>query len=360
MRRTFIAMLAAVPLAAAPAVAQADGWPGFGGPWSGGPTSTAPAPQQQDVAVFGTVVSVNASAGTFVANAMLAPMRDDNGDGDDQGEDQQGGGDGGHGFGGGFGGGDFADTTTTGTTTTPTAPTFTQVTVYTNSSTKFHIGGMDNATIGNLVAGARFFALFAVPASTGTTPTAPTIQTVVTSTNPAIAVGANVPKQLYGAVGTVTAVSTTNNTVTINVIGSLPSGFATGSQTFTVGNDTMIIGGTPSTSSTPAMGGNPFGDMFGGSLSNVSVGDVVAVAERGTAGETLAQVEAAPLSFMVDFPVGTTKGTTTGTTTGTTPATTAAAESRAMAFLGLKRAATKSHKSSKKSHKRSHRSSHKH
>lgn len=320
MRRILIALAAVLSLSVGTAVAQAHqtkrGWD------HGGPPAFTPA-----VAVKGTVVSVDPSANSFVADAVLLP-------GHHKGEFGRR--DFGRDWGGGFGGGQ---------------PTPQQVTITTNSSTMIEVNGQ-KATISSLAAGDQFIATFPVPSSsTAPTSTAPTststggvrrdwghgggiapltLQEVVA--NPALAVFARTPPppppkhQLYAFVGTVSAVDTTADTVTVSVSASIPSGFFTSPATFTVSPDTLILGG------------NATGGLFGGTLSGVTVGDVVAGGEIGISGETAAQVEASPLRVLIDFPVS---STSTATTTATTKAR---ALKKAEALLGVK--------SHKKTHKK--------
>ena len=144
------------------------------------------------------------------------------------------------------------------------------------------------ATVGALAAGDRFVSLFSGSSSD-------TIQTL--TANPALAVFAHTPptpKQLYAFVGTVTGTSGTTapGTVTVTVADSYPSGFFSSPATLTVGANTLILGGSSST-------GN---GLFGGSLGDVSVGDTVAGVLVAPAGETVAQVEALPLAALLDFP----------------------------------------------------------
>jgi hypothetical protein len=128
--------------------------------------------------------------------------------------------------------------------------------------------------------------------------------------SPATSIFAQVPKQVYAFVGTVTGTSTTANTITVDVMRSLPSGLlASGtSATFTLSPHTFIIGGSSLTST---QGGGLFGGLFGGSLSSVSTGDMVAGGLIGDAGLTAAQVQASPLMFLLDLPAP--ASTTTGT-----------------------------------------------
>lgn len=169
-----------------------------------------------------------------------------------------------------------------------TAPATTQVTINTTSATVFRVNGQ-TATISDLSQGQRFVALF--NGSPGDT-----LQTIVSGA--ALAVYAHTPpaqRQLYAFVGRVTAVDTSSspNTVTVDVTNSFPSSLVpagSGPQTFTVSPDTMILGGSSSNG------------LEGGSLGDVTVGDVVAGGEIGAAGETLSQVEASPLGVLIDFP----------------------------------------------------------
>jgi hypothetical protein len=173
---------------------------------------------------------------------------------------------------------------------TPTAPTTTQVTINTSSSTKFSVGGTGDAAFGGLAAGRRFIAQFA---GSSTDP----IATLVGTT--ALRVHAWSPRAIYAFVGSVSGVSTTNGTVTVNVAESLPAGLVpagSAPQTFTVGAGTLIFGGTGTS-------------LFGDTLTNVSVGDIVAGGLISSGGLTLAQVESTPLNALIDFPV--TSGTPT-------------------------------------------------
>jgi hypothetical protein len=192
------------------------------------------------------------------------------------------------------------------TSSAPSAPTTTQVTITTNATTMIRVRGVEGpATVSNLAPGDRFLAIFPGPSTD-------TIQTLVA--NPATSIFAQVPKQFYAFVGTVTATDATAGTVTVNVMRSLPSGLiaAGTTATFALSTHTFIIGGSSlSTSST----GDPFGGLFGGSLTDVAPGDMVAGGLIGDSGLTAVQVEASPLMFLLDLPAPPATGGT-GTTTG--------------------------------------------
>jgi hypothetical protein len=277
MRRAVLALVLALPLTIGTATASAH----YGGPggWGGGPSGPR-------AAVAGTVVSVNAAAGTFVANAyVLTPPSFTGYPASGQGGPgygQWGGG------GRGWGRSGRLSPHWSSTSTSPTTPTTTQVTISTTTpGTRISLDGQPS-TVGDLGTGDKFVALFSGSSSD-------TIQTLTSS--PALAVFAHTPptpKQLYAFVGTVTGVSGTTSpgTVTVTVTDSYPSGLFTSPATFTVGTSTLILGGDSST-------GN---GLFGGSLGDVSTGDTVAGAVVAPAGETAAQVEALPLAALLDFP----------------------------------------------------------
>jgi hypothetical protein len=338
MKRVLIALMTTLPLVLGVSAAQA-----YGTGYTGGTGTWTP-----QVMVAGSVVSVDASAGTFVANAyVLTPPSMGIGTGGT-------GGFGGLGFGG-FGG--FGGTSGTGglgglgglssmstaRTSTSVAPTTTQVTITTNTSTMIIVSGVTPpATVGDLVPGAQFVAL--IPGSSSDP-----ITTLVNSA--ATAVFSQLPKQFYAFVGTVQSTDTTAGTVTVDVTSSLPSGLiSTGSTaTFTVGSHTFIIGGSSLTTSDSL--GSLFGGLFGGSLTNVATGDIVAGGLIGPAGLTATEVEASPLMFLLDLPAP---------TTGTSSSTTASAEKKALdetlkvlhgAKLKLKKSHSRSSHHKSKSHK---------
>jgi hypothetical protein len=281
MRRAVIALLLALPLALGTATASAHnhGPRGRPGGWGSGPMG-------QRAAVAGTVVSVNATAGTFTADAyVLTPPSF-------TGFPRQGGG--GPGYGHQHGGGQGGQGGWSGKLSPrwsnrgqPSPPTTTSVTISTGPNTRISVNGKPS-TVGALAMGDRFVALFSGSSSD-------TIQTLTAS--PALAVFARMPpmpKQLYAFVGTVSSVSGTSTpgTLTVTVSDSYPSGFFTSPATFTVGPNTLILGGNSAT-------GN---GLFGGTLNDVTMGDTVVGALVAPAGETATQVEAQPLAALLDFP----------------------------------------------------------
>jgi hypothetical protein len=323
MKRAVVALIGAWSLTLGVAVASAHHGPGGG--WGGGT-------QSPRAAVAGTIVSVDTANNTFVANAYVltgpsftgypAPRSPGRGFGH------------GHGYGrGSHSAGDQASSGATSTTpttaTSSTTPTTTQVTISTNSSTKLVVNGK-TATISDLASGQRFVALFSGSSSD-------TIQAL--TANPALAVFAHTPptpKQLYAFVGTVRAVSPTTSagSVTVTVADSYPSGFFTSPATFTIGPNTVILGGNSTT-------GN---GLIGGSLSNVSVGDTVAGGLIAPSGDTAAQVEALPLAVLVDFPASTASGSATAEQS---------ALNSTLSLFGVKNTTTTKKKSKHKGHSHS-------
>ncbi len=334
MKRGVIGLITAVSLALAVGVAQAHG-PGDWGHWSEGGGN-----QQSSssvVAVAGVVTSVDPSTSSFAGNAFVPTgegwhqgeqangNNDQTGDQNsgDQDSDDQGagqavaGGDqnGSQGTGGqstsqGTGGQSTSQGTGgQGTSTQSGGPqasfrrdwlghdqaSLTPVTITTDGSTTFRIHGQDG-TLNALTPGERFVALF------NGSPT-DSLQTLVSS--PAVAVFAHTPPtqhQLYAFVGTVSGVDTTAGTVSVQVSSSLPSGLVTPTSnpaTFTVSPSTMILGGSAANG------------LFGGSLTDVKAGDVVAGGVVGPASESLSQVESSPLQVLVDFPASAMPATTT-------------------------------------------------
>jgi hypothetical protein len=279
MKRALIALISTTLLALVPAGAQArDRWL-----WGAGG-------QPGTVMVVGTIVSVDPSSSTIVANATVLPDRGHHWGGDGRPSGDGNGGNGGNGGNVGsdfdFGGG---------------LPAPTQVTITTDSNTTFSVDG-SSGTIFDLAAGQRFAATFNGSSTDS-------LSMLVAS--PPVAVYAHAApgrRQLYAFVGQVTAVDTTDSpsTVTVQVSQSFPSGLVGSSDnpaTFTVGEETLILGGS---------GGN---GLFGGTLSEVSVGDTVAGGVVGTAGETLTQVESSPLQALIDFPTAGSSGSSGGSST---------------------------------------------
>jgi hypothetical protein len=94
------------------------------------------------------------------------------------------------------------------------------------------------------------------------------------------------------------------------------------------------------------LGGSNLADLFGGSLSDVSVGDIVAGGLIAPAGDTLAQVEALPLAVLLDLPAG------ASSSSATSQSKRAAALSKTVALVESGK--HKSHKKSHRTHKHSH------
>jgi hypothetical protein len=278
-------MIAAVPLTFGTASAGAFQLPGLGGDL---PITSMLTPQ---AVVAGTVTQVNGD-GTFQANAYaVSPFNFLGGNGSGFGSLNLGG------FGnilGGLGnlGNMFGlgDIFGSSGSSSPTTPTTTPVTISTDSNTLLLVNGHPGS-VSDLAANDNFMALM---------PGWPwdSIQTLTGSPATFIsAQGATSRKDVYAFVGTVTGVDTSAGTVMVNLTTALPSGLAPSgsSATFTVGDHTLIIGDS-SSSSDSLIGG------LGASLGDVRTGDIVAGGLIAPAGDTLAQVEALPLSVLLDFP----------------------------------------------------------
>jgi hypothetical protein len=250
MRRGFfVGLVAAVPLIFGTASASA-----FTLPLPGLPTGITDLLSPK-APVVGTVVSTDPADGTFVANAYAVnPFA-------------------------------FLDIFG-GTSTTQTTS---QVTISTDSNTLMFVNGLPGS-VSDLGAGQQFIGLF---------DGYPTDAVQTLTANPAALLLAHgtqsASKQAYAFVGTVSGVDASAGTVTVNVSDTFPSSLAAANITasFTVGEQTLILGGSSSGS---------LDSGLGGSLSDVSTGDIVAGGLLGPAGETLAQVEAQPLSVLLDLP----------------------------------------------------------
>jgi hypothetical protein len=290
MKRGVIGLITALSLALAVGVAQAHG-PADWGHWSeggGGPQSSSSV-----VAVAGVVTSVDPSTSSFAGNAFVPSgegwhLGEQANGNNDQTGDQNG------------SQGTSGQNTGQGNSAQSGGPqasfrrdwlghgqaSLTPVTITTDGSTTFRVDGQDG-TLNALTPGERFVALF------NGSPT-DSLQTLVSS--PPVAVFAHTPptqRQLFAFVGTVSGVDTTAGTVSVQVSSSLPSGLVTPTSnpaTFTVSPSTMILGGSAANG------------LFGGSLTDVKVGDVVAGGLVGPASESLTQVESSPLQVLVDFP----------------------------------------------------------
>ena len=197
-------------------------------------------------------------------------------------------------------------------------PATTQVTIGVDANTKIRVNGR-LATLADLRPNATFRAVFSGQ------PTDP-IATLVA--NPAVSIEAKNPprhRQLFAFVGTVTDVSSSAGTVTVNVSQSLPNSLVpsgSGPLAFAVDRRTLVLGG------------NAAGGLNGGSLSGVQVGDVVAGGTVGWSDMTLTEVQALPLRLLIDFPVASTTGGA-----GPNPSAQTKALRRALSLLGVKTAA---------------------
>jgi hypothetical protein len=295
MRRALISLLAALPLACAPATALAA--PGGN------------APHGPCVTVSGTVVSVDTTRDEFVANAYVLPVAAGN---------------------------HCPVVAPTGPILTasdsPTPPATIHVTVSTDTNTKFVINNRPGSLAG-LVPNSTFDGVF---------PGVPTddVNTVVTRS--AVSIVAKTPprhRQLFAWVGTVTGVDTSAQTVTVSITRSLPSSLIpSGSDpvTFTVDRRTLILGGSGSGLATRT-------------LTGVQVGDVVAGAAVGWSDMTVTQVEAVPLRLLLDLPASTTGPLLTARDKQLR---------QALALLGVKSTKSSHHKSKAKSHRKARHVSH--
>jgi hypothetical protein len=321
MRRAIGGLIAVLPLALGVAVAHADQGGGDGG--SQGVSG---------IPVIGTVVSTDPTTGTFTANAYVSTQSSD--DGSDQGDagssDQSDDSSSGSGSGSGSDSGSSSgtvfggDIAKAGDMSGPTPPT-TLVTITTNASTIIQVNGSPG-TVGGMTAGDHFVAFF-----TG----APTDSIQTLTANPALQVIDETPplqEQVYAFVGTVTGTDPTNGTVTITVTRSLPSALApaNSSVTLSVTADTLVLGGSSSS-------------LFGGSLTDVSTGDIVAGGLLAPSGDTLAQIEALPLRVLLDLPVS----SSSSTSSAQVAKEKRKALQRALRLLGDKSVTTKHHKSRK-------------
>jgi len=169
-------------------------------------------------------------------------------------------------------------------------------------------------------------------------------------TTPALEVIAEAPPQLYAFVGTVaTAPTALPGSLAVSVTQSLPAGLFSGTQTFMIGSQTLVFGGSLSS-------------LFGMTPA-IASGDVVAGGEINMSGLTAAQVEANPLQILVDFtsttaaptPTTTTPTTTPSTTMPTTPAATAMTKRlRTASFNRALKRLMKHHRAAKRTHHAKH------
>ena len=241
MRRIVITLLAAFPLTLGAAAASARPHPRADGSRFG-------------PMVSGSVVSTDATDASFVASVVVPSP-----------------GGGGTGSGGGL------------PTLAANADTTTQVTVTTDGRTRIRVNGRSGG-VADMSAGDNFVAQFRG---------GPKRSLTALVSQPAAAVVDRTPRQLFAFVGNVTGVDTAGGTITVAVSRSLPANLVPAGSppvTFTVSPTTLILGGS---------GGS---GLFGGSLATVSNGDLVAGGLVGRAGETLDQVQDAPLQVLLDLP----------------------------------------------------------
>lgn len=153
----------------------------------------------------------------------------------------------------------------------------------TNGSTRVRIDG-ESSSLGELAVGDYFTAVYS-----GT----PDQSLATVTTSPALSVSAFAPasaseKALYAFVGTVASVDAASATISVNVTRSIPNGLFSGTDTYDVGSQTIVLGNS--------------GNSLFGTLSRASTGDVVAGGVLAAAGESAATVESSPLGVLVDFP----------------------------------------------------------
>lgn len=291
MRRILITLLAAFPLTLGAATATAR------------PHSRADRGSRFGPTLSGSVVSTDATDGSFVANVVVPSSQG-----------------GGSGSGGGL------------PTLTANADTTTEVTITTNRRTHIRVNGRSGG-VATMTAGDLFVAQF---------PGGPRSSLSALVSQPAATVVDRTPRQLFAFVGNVTGVDPVGGTVTVAVSRSLP-------------NDLVPVGSPPMpftvSPATLVLGGSSTGGVFGGSLANVSNGDLVAGGLIGRAGETLDQVETTPLRILLDLPAP------AGSVGGVFPSSAkSSALNRALRLLGAKRMHhSQSHH--RRTHRRLHRKS---
>jgi hypothetical protein len=172
--------------------------------------------------------------------------------------------------------------------TTPVSDGTPGTVITTDSSTQITVGDQ-SSSVSNLAVGDDFTAVY-----DGT----PDESLATVTSTPALSVQAWAPSagkawappgsSLYAFVGTISSTDTTGGTITVNVTGSIPNDLFSGTDTFDVGSQTIVLGNSGST-------------LFG-SLGNVTAGDVVAGGLIAPSGANASIVEATPLQVLVDFP----------------------------------------------------------
>jgi hypothetical protein len=152
-----------------------------------------------------------------------------------------------------------------------------------DSSTQIMISG-PSASVSNLAVGDDFTAAY-----DGT----PDESLATITSTPALSVEAWAPldgNSPYAFAGTVSGTDTTAGTVTVNVTSPVPNGLLSGTDTFDVGSQTIVL----------VLGNS--GSTLVGSLGSVTTGDVVAGGLIAPSGASASTIESMPLQVLVDFP----------------------------------------------------------
>jgi hypothetical protein len=192
--------------------------------------------------------------------------------------------------------------------------------IATDGSTQIRIDGQQSSA-SSLAVGDYFTAVYDGTADES-------LSTITSS--PALSVSAWAAadgNSLYAFVGTVTGTDTTAGTVTVNVTGSTPNALFSGTDTFDVGSQTIVLGNS--------------GNTLFGSLGSVSTGDVVAGGLVAPSGEAAGTVESTPLQVLVDFPQPSSSSTSSA---NAQKASIRRAERRALKLLRREKAKYRHHK----------------
>lgn len=197
--------------------------------------------------------------------------------------------------------------------------------ITTDSSTQVRIDSQQ-APVGNLAVGDYFTAVYdgtADESLSTITSTSALWLSAWSGTGDSAAGGGS----LYAFVGTVSNVDTTSATISVNVMDSTPNGLFSGTDTFDVGSQTIVLGNSSSS-------------LFG-SLRDVSTGDVVAGGVIAASGESAGTIESTPLEVLVDFPQS---SSSSGSSANAEKASIRRAERRALKLLRRAQATHGHHK----------------